>query len=298
MDATEKNCAVVGSQSFRDYDLMCEVLDPIKPTKIYTGNTLGADDLALRYATEHKLPWRVFTPNFKLSRKRAIAQNNADIIENAHKVVAFWDGQSPGTQDTIEKHKLTKKAEDLLIVLFPPPVIVPDYTTYLEFIDVEPGRLLIKGKACFPIKDEIRKIGGRWDSFMRQWVIDGMDDHHKREKTKTKISTLVNGVRLEKQAKRSQSASDAWEVRKKQASEKKKFDLKKAEPKVPDELTITEYSDKKSKETFTLVAGPKKDCDDYVSQFQKQYDHMLYYTSIEELSECKRVLKRWTDARD
>jgi hypothetical protein len=52
-------------------------------------------------------------PDWKKHGRAAGIIRNTDIVKQADKVVAFWDGKSKGTQDTIGK---ARKANKLLYV--------------------------------------------------------------------------------------------------------------------------------------------------------------------------------------
>lgn len=113
--------AVVGSRTFSDYDLLKSKLNEIqtasgKITQINSGGAFGADRLAERYAVEYSIPTRIFLPDWNKYGKRAGPLRNEEIIKCSDKVVAFWDGKSPGTLSSIN---LAKKYNiDPQIVLF------------------------------------------------------------------------------------------------------------------------------------------------------------------------------------
>jgi hypothetical protein len=97
--------AVIGGRDFADYARLCRVLDsarsPIK--EIVSGRADGADSLGARYALERGIWVRELVPLWKMLGKRAGMLRNSDIIESADAVVAFWDGRSKGTADSIRK---------------------------------------------------------------------------------------------------------------------------------------------------------------------------------------------------
>ena len=116
--------AVVGSRAFTNYRLLCDTLDALRLTQpvrlIVSGGARGADQLAEQYARENELPLKVLRPqwrdaNGKLDRGAGL-KRNADIVAAADTVVAFWDGISTGTRDSIRKSEASGK--DLRIVRF------------------------------------------------------------------------------------------------------------------------------------------------------------------------------------
>ena len=126
---TPVRLAVVGSRTFGDYALMCEVLGRFEITEIISGGARGADALALdsagaalrhgsqsdpraslgppcqglaeRYAHERGLPIKVFPADWGTHGRSAGFLRNRKIVAEADEVVAFWYGRCRGTQHTI-----------------------------------------------------------------------------------------------------------------------------------------------------------------------------------------------------
>lgn len=100
---------IIGSRSFLDYHLLEVTINQFintctnSITHIVSGGAKGADTLANRYAEEKNIEMIVFKPDWKKYGKRAGYIRNTDIIENSDIVIAFWDGISPGTKDSIDK---------------------------------------------------------------------------------------------------------------------------------------------------------------------------------------------------
>ena len=102
---------VAGGRSFQDYDLLKESLDKIVPqyenVEIVSGHANGAAILGEQYAQEHGLPCSVFPAEWKKYGRRAGFIRNSQMLEYAAKekplVVAFWNGNSTGTKDTLYK---------------------------------------------------------------------------------------------------------------------------------------------------------------------------------------------------
>lgn len=109
---------IVGSRSFIDYALLKEHVNPDKVTAIVSGGAIGADTLAEQFAAEFGLEMIVFKPDYKKHGKAAPFIRNTQIVEESDIVFAFWDGQSTGTLDSINKAKRLKKP--VKIVLFTP----------------------------------------------------------------------------------------------------------------------------------------------------------------------------------
>lgn len=98
---------VAGSRDFADYRLMAEKLDKLLSRKshdeivIISGGARGADSLGEHYAREHNLHLKVFPADWNTFGKRAGYIRNEQMANYADALVAFWDGQSRGTQHMI-----------------------------------------------------------------------------------------------------------------------------------------------------------------------------------------------------
>lgn len=107
---------VIGSRGFKDYDLVVKTLSSMNITLIVSGGAMGADTLGERYAKENNIETKIFLPDWKTHGKAAGFLRNTDIINESDTIVAFWDGSSRGTADSIAKaNKLNK------------PVIIVNY---------------------------------------------------------------------------------------------------------------------------------------------------------------------------
>lgn len=107
--------AIVGS---RDYPLMDSIdlfVQSLPPdTIVVSGDARGVDREAARAARRRGLRTMVFPADWATYGRRAGMVRNEQIVDHADQVVAFWDGQSPGTADTIRK----ARRKGLLIRIF------------------------------------------------------------------------------------------------------------------------------------------------------------------------------------
>ena len=102
---------VAGGRDFNDYAMLSENLDRILAgrghVEIVSGHARGTDILGERYACEHGISYTVFPADWKRYHTRAGFIRNTQMLEYSSKktplVVAFWDGTSHGTKDTIDK---------------------------------------------------------------------------------------------------------------------------------------------------------------------------------------------------
>lgn len=104
--------AIVGS---RDYPHLYRILQYMKKlpigTTIISGGGGDVDNTAEKAADKLGFAKKIFKPDYKSnSDKVAPLKRNTKIAEECDGVVAFWDGESNGTLDTIRKAvKLNKK---------------------------------------------------------------------------------------------------------------------------------------------------------------------------------------------
>ena len=112
--------AVVGSRAFNDFALLTRELDSIHAQTpielIVSGGAKGADSLAEEWARLNGVKTQIFLPDWKKHRRGAAFVRNRQIIAECERCLAFWDGTSKGTQNSIELAKgLGKKARVILV---------------------------------------------------------------------------------------------------------------------------------------------------------------------------------------
>lgn len=115
--------AIVGSRQFanprkvREYvmDLICNTQEDGEFV-IVSGGAAGPDTIAEEVADQFQVPVALYLPAWDVHGKRAGVFRNQEIVDKADRVVAFWDGESKGTLDTIKR---TLKARKHLEVIFP-----------------------------------------------------------------------------------------------------------------------------------------------------------------------------------
>lgn len=96
--------AIVGS---RDYPLMDTVSQFVQSlpadTVVVSGGARGVDREAARAAKRRGLRTLIFLADWNTHGRRAGMVRNEQIVDHADQVVAFWDGRSPGTANTIQR---------------------------------------------------------------------------------------------------------------------------------------------------------------------------------------------------
>lgn len=126
--------AIVGGRDFVNFDLLEFKLRPFKAsiTLIVSGAADGADTLGVTYAKKYGIPYKEFPADWddltvepcvikkgkggKPYNALAGFNRNQSIVDNADFVIAFWDGKSKGTRDTIGRANKAKK--DTLIIYY------------------------------------------------------------------------------------------------------------------------------------------------------------------------------------
>jgi len=121
MDNT--SIAIVGGRNFCDYNILLDTIDQFFPNMldnyldytIVSGGANGADRLAEKFADHKQIKIRIFYANWDRYGKSAGFKRNIEIVNVSDMVIAFWDGKSRGTKNTI----------DLAINAKKPVIIVP-----------------------------------------------------------------------------------------------------------------------------------------------------------------------------
>jgi len=105
--------AIIGSRSFTDYELFkvkCDaILSNSKSITIISGGAKGTDRLAEKYAAEKSIPILVYKANWDLHGKSVGMKRNVLMLNACTHVIAFWDGNSPGTLHMISQARINGK---------------------------------------------------------------------------------------------------------------------------------------------------------------------------------------------
>jgi hypothetical protein len=105
--------AIVGSRSITDYNTIFKcVNDAVNINNIdciISGGARGVDSLAVKLAITQGIPYKEILPDWNTHGRSAGMIRNKDIILAADAVIAFWDGVSRGTLNSINHAKKMKK---------------------------------------------------------------------------------------------------------------------------------------------------------------------------------------------
>lgn len=95
-----------------DWNLLYTTMDKLLQNKrrthrivVLCGMAKGADMAGNRYALQRRFLVRYFPADWQEYGKKAGPIRNDLMAQNADALVAFWDGQSPGTKNMIETAK-------------------------------------------------------------------------------------------------------------------------------------------------------------------------------------------------
>ena len=112
---------VAGSRSIEDYLLVKRELDRLlgkldkKKLTVLSGHAVGVDRLGERWCDENMVKYELWHPDWNVHGKSAGHVRNAEMVNNASSLVAFWDMSSRGTAGVIEMAR--KKGLKVRVVL-------------------------------------------------------------------------------------------------------------------------------------------------------------------------------------
>jgi predicted Rossmann fold nucleotide-binding protein DprA/Smf involved in DNA uptake len=95
--------AIVGSRGYPDEDEVFSYIHELpSDTVVVSGGAEGPDTWAERAAKRRGMLVVIYRADWSLYGKAAGPIRNAAIVANCDRVVAFWDGHSRGTRNTID----------------------------------------------------------------------------------------------------------------------------------------------------------------------------------------------------
>ena len=108
--ASEYRLVVCGCRDFSDYKLLSKEIDSFlknivnnRSVTIVSGGANGADKLGERYAHEHGLKVDLHPALWEQFGKAAGVRRNQEMANISDAVIAFWDGESRGTKNMIDR---------------------------------------------------------------------------------------------------------------------------------------------------------------------------------------------------
>jgi len=106
-----KRIAIVGSRNYPDKEHMMKTAAVYcqHAAEIISGGARGPDRWAEELARVLRKPMKVLKPNWRKYGVSAGPRRNQQIVDACDVVIAFWDGESRGTADTIAKARAAGK---------------------------------------------------------------------------------------------------------------------------------------------------------------------------------------------
>lgn len=95
---------IAGSRTIVDYELVKQAIQQsqFEITEVISGNAPGPDRLGIRWATENKIPYKIFHANWNSFGRAAGILRNKQMGDYSDALIAIWDGTSRGTKHMIE----------------------------------------------------------------------------------------------------------------------------------------------------------------------------------------------------
>ena len=93
---------IAGGRDYRFDDPDWDILDALDVTEVVCGGATGADECGRQWAIDRQIPVKMFPADWKSHGRAAGPIRNRQMAEYGERLVAFWDGKSPGTKNMIE----------------------------------------------------------------------------------------------------------------------------------------------------------------------------------------------------
>lgn len=107
--------AIVGSREWGHPEMVRSFIQALpKDTIVISGHARGVDRYAETFAREAGLEVISFPADWSLGPKAGLLRNT-QIVNTCDKLVAFWDGKSKGTKDSIRKAMEQNKLERVIV---------------------------------------------------------------------------------------------------------------------------------------------------------------------------------------
>ena len=117
---------ITGSRNFEPKQTVFDVLNKIYKynniTKIVSGGAKGPDSLGAEWAKQNNIELKEHLPDWDKYGKSAGFRRNSLIVDDSDVILAFWNGESKGTKNTmdtaIKKNKKVYRVVDCKIIKF------------------------------------------------------------------------------------------------------------------------------------------------------------------------------------
>ena len=106
--------AIIGSRKIEKLNLDEYIKE--KPDVVISGGAKGIDTIAEEWALKNNIEMIIHRPDYEKNGKKAAWRRNDIIIDEADKIIAFWEGKSTGTRYVINKALEVKKNIEVVFV--------------------------------------------------------------------------------------------------------------------------------------------------------------------------------------
>ena len=106
--------AIIWSRSIEELNLDEYITE--KPETVISGGAKGIDTIAWKWALKNNIEIIVHRPDYNKDGKWAALKRNDIIVNEADKIIAFWNGKSTGTKYVIEKAKELNKTCEIVLI--------------------------------------------------------------------------------------------------------------------------------------------------------------------------------------
>ncbi len=98
------------------HEVLFELMTDVPDLELVSGGAKGVDSFGEEWAYLANVEIKRFPANWKLHKKRAGMMRNVEMSRYADELVAFWDGESKGTEHMIKVMSDLKKPVTVVAV--------------------------------------------------------------------------------------------------------------------------------------------------------------------------------------
>ncbi len=108
--------AVIGNKEFNDFSKLEKILKKYESIEcIISGGAAGTDSLAAFYAQKYQIKLLEYPPDYQKDGINAKHLRDKRIVDNADRIIAFWNRKCEGTRYTL--NYATKQGKPIEIIM-------------------------------------------------------------------------------------------------------------------------------------------------------------------------------------